>query len=150
MSGRRQARELALQLLFQADVGKASIDDVLESARAERPSEDWPFIVELCVGAAETRSELDAVIAVHLTGWTLDRIASIDRVLLRMAIYEMRSMGTPASVVINEAVELAKKYGTEDSARFVNGMLGAIHRETVAGSSSAEPSGGYESSASTP
>lgn len=147
---RRQARELALQLLFQADLGKASVDDVLESAQAERPGEEWPFIVELCAGVSETRPELDAIIAAHLTGWTLERMASIDRVLLRMAIYEMRSMGTPASVVINEAVELAKKYGTEDSARFINGILGAIHREALAGPPSAEPSGGYESPASTP
>jgi N utilization substance protein B len=145
---RRQARELALQLLFQADVGKASIDDVLESAQAERPAEDWPFIVEISAGVSETRPELDAIIAAHLTGWTIDRMASIDRVILRMAVYEMRSMGTPASVVINEAVELAKKYGTEDSARFVNGILGVIHREALAGPP-AEPSGDYESSAST-
>jgi N utilization substance protein B len=132
MSSRRRARELALQLLFQADLGKFPIDDVLESVRAERPDEEWPFIVELCAGVHEQQADLDARIAAHLSGWTLERVASIDRILIRMAIYEMEALGTPPSVVINEAVELAKKYGTEESHRFVNGVLGAIHREAVA------------------
>ncbi len=129
MTHRRRARQLALQILFQADLGKFAIEDVLEAHRAERPREDWPFITALCAGVTDHRKALDAVITKHLSNWTLDRLAAVDRNVLRMALYEMRRMDTPATVVINEAVELAKTYGGEESGRFVNGILGTIYRE---------------------
>lgn len=129
MTHRRRARQLALQILFQADVGKFSVADALAAHRAERPREDWPFISLLCMGVANRRRLLDEMIGPHLTDWSLDRLAAVDRNILRLALYEMRFMDTPARVVINEAVELAKTYGGRESGRFVNGILGSLHRE---------------------
>lgn len=131
MTHRRRARQLALQILFQADLGKFPIEDVLEAHRAERPREDWPFITALCAGVTDHRKALDRVVSAHLSNWTLDRLAAVDRNVLRLALYEMRHMDTPVTVVINEAVELAKMYGGEESGRFVNGILGAIYRESA-------------------
>jgi N utilization substance protein B len=132
MSHRRRARQLALQILFQFDLGKFAVDDVLASLREERPHEDWPFITTLAAGVAAHRQAIDALIQVHLSGWTLERLATVDRNVLRLAIHELQSMTTPPSVVISEAVELAKTYGGEDSGRFVNGVLGTIYRERAA------------------
>lgn len=131
MSHRRRARHLALQILFQADLGKFPVASVLASLRGERPREDWPFITELCAGTSDQRQVIDDLISAHLSGWTLERVATVDRNVLRLAIYELRFMATPRNVVINEAVELAKTYGGEESGRFVNGVLGAIYRETL-------------------
>ncbi len=138
MTHRRRARQLALQILFQADLGKFPIEDVLEAQRAERPREDWPFITTLCTGVVDRRAALDAQISRHLAGWTLDRLAAVDRTVLRMALYELEHLDTPPPVVINEAVELAKTFGGEESGRFVNGVLGAIHRG-AAGTDRPEP-----------
>ena len=138
MTHRRRARQLALQILFQTDLGKFPIEDVLAAQRAERPREDWPFITSMCAGVTDHRKAIDEVISKHLTDWTLDRLAAVDRNVLRMALFEMRQMDTPATVVINEAVELAKTYGGEGSGRFVNGILGTIYREfTRAGNAGA-------------
>lgn len=116
-------------MLFQHEVGRLPIAEALEAARRDAGDVEWPFVEALCLGTAGRRAELDAVIVPHLSGWTLDRLASTDRVVVRMALYEMRYLDTPPGVAINEAVELAKRYGTDDSGRFVNGILGAIHRE---------------------
>lgn len=126
---RRRSREVALQVLFQHEVGRLPIAEALEAARREAADVEWPFVEALCLGTAGRRAELDALIVPHLSGWTLDRLASIDRVVVRMALYEMRYLGTPPGVVISEAVELAKRYGTDESGRFVNGILGTIYRE---------------------
>jgi N utilization substance protein B len=126
---RRRTRDVAFQVLFQHDVGHLPVNEALDLANRHDPQVDWPFVEALCRGVAEHRAELDALIARHLIGWTLDRIASSDRVVLRLALYELRYLSTPPGAVINEAVELAKRYGTDESGRFVNGVLGAIHRE---------------------
>lgn len=126
---RRRTRDLAIQVLFQHEVGRLPIEEALAVARREDGDVDWAFVETLCRGAVEHRAEMDALIVRHLTGWTLDRLASIDRVILRAALYELMYLPTPPGAVINEAVELAKRYGTEDSGRFVNGVLGAIVRE---------------------
>lgn len=126
---RRRARDLALQVLFQHDVGRVPVEEALALAHRDDAGADWPFVEALCRGVAEHRPELDALIARHLVGWTLDRLASIDRVILRMALYEMKYLATPPGAVISEAVELAKRYGTDESGRFVNGVLAAVHRE---------------------
>ncbi len=142
MTHRRRARQLALQILFQIDLGKFSLEEVLETQRAERPREDWPFITGLCAGVADHRRALDRLIDAHArqSGWTLERLAAVDRNVLRMALYELQHMDTPPSVVINEAVDLAKTYGGAESGRFVNGVLGAIFRETAgAGNGPAGP-----------
>ncbi|MDR7417497.1 MAG: transcription antitermination factor NusB [Armatimonadota bacterium] len=128
---RRRTRDVALQVLFQHDVGRIPIHEALELVRRDDPSVDWAFVDALCRGTAAKRAEMDALITRHLSGWTLERLASVDRVILRMALYELRYFATPPGAVINEAVELAKRYGTDDSGRFVNGVLGAIVREGV-------------------
>lgn len=126
---RRRTRDVALKVLFQHDVGHVPIGEALQVVSRGDASIDWAFVDEVCRGVAARRAELDALIRPHLTGWALDRLASVDRVILRMALYELRHLATPPGVVINEAVELAKRYGTEDSGRFVNGVLGTIYRE---------------------
>ncbi len=126
---RRQARDVALQILFQHDVGRLPIDEALSAAPRNDATVEWDFVEEVCRGTVAHTPELDVLIVRHLSGWTLDRLASIDRVILRMALYELGHLATAPGVVINEAVELAKKYGTEESGGFVNGVLGAINRE---------------------
>jgi N utilization substance protein B len=126
---RRQARDTALRILFQHDVGRLPVEEAIAATPRDDGAVEWDFVEQLCRGTAAHAPDLDVLIVRHLSGWTLDRLASIDRVILRMALYELRYLGTSPGVVINEAVELAKKYGTEESGGFVNGVLGAIYRE---------------------
>ena len=120
---RREARESALVLLYEADVRGTSPAEVLAS-QVLGPS---PYTVTLIEGVAEHRDELDAVIAAVAQGWTLARMPTIDRNLLRMAAYELlHRPDVPAGVVLSEAVELAGQYSTDDSGRFVNGVLARI------------------------
>ncbi len=126
---RRRSRDVALQILFQHDVGRLPIDEALAAARRDDAGVEWAFVEEVCRGTAAHTPELDALIIRHLSGWTLDRLVNIDRVILRMALYELRYLPTPPGAVINEAVELAKRYGTDESGAFVNGVLGTIYRE---------------------
>jgi len=126
---RRRAREAALEVLFQMDLGKLSLDDALESIRGQGwPPDDWTFIVTLVRGTRERLETIDTVIRGVAEHWTLERMATVDRNILRLAVFELQSGDTPVGVVINEAVELAKRYSTEESGRFVNGMLGKIAR----------------------
>lgn len=137
MGKRRSGRELAFRLLFQCDVGGQPLKDVLEVARAESEATDevWEFAVELARGAWLAHAELDAVITRYAAGWTLERMANADRNLLRLALYEiLHRPDIPQSVSINEAVELAKRYSTAESAKFINGILGAFSRERAADS----------------
>jgi len=124
-SSRRFARELALQTLYGTEVGHRAPEEMLgETTRRIDGAEGRAFVKELVFGTLEFADESDALIAPLLEGWTLDRLPTIDRLLLRMGVYELRHRPeTPAPVVINEAVELAKKFSTEDSGRFVNGVL---------------------------
>lgn len=131
MLKRRKGRELALKTLFQIDVGGLPARYVLEVTPLEHPAEPevWDFARQLVLGVLKHLDEIDAILSGLMEGWSLDRLASVDRLLLRMALYEMMHMPeTPPAVVINEAVELAKAYSTEDSGRFVNGVLGAFLR----------------------
>lgn len=129
MTTRRQAREAALGALFQIDLGKIDVTDALDSVRAQGwPRDDWALIEGLVRGTRAHLDEIDAVIRDVAEHWTLERMATVDRNILRMATFELRHADTPVGVVINEAVELAKEYSTEESGRFVNGMLGKIVR----------------------
>ncbi|MHB8732737.1 MAG: transcription antitermination factor NusB [bacterium] len=129
MTTRHQAREAALGVLFQVDLGKARIDDALEPLRAQGwPRDDWTLIDRLVRGTRRHVEEIDALIRGVAEHWTLERMATVDRNVLRMAIFELQHTDTPVGVIINEAVELAKQYSTEESGRFVNGMLGKIVR----------------------
>ena len=134
MGKRRSGRELAFRLLFQCDVGGSSLDDVFAVARVQSDAteEVWSFAEELARGAWQGRGELDVIITKYAAGWTLERMANVDRNLLRIAIYEiLHRSDIPQSVSINEAVELAKRYSTADSAKFINGILGSFVRETL-------------------
>ena len=133
--GRSLARAQALQLLFQAEANGRSVDDVLygnEYALEEGPLDDYGR--DLALGADGTRHELDAVIAMRSPSWSVSRMPAVDRNLLRMALYEMISQDEVAiAVSIDECVELAKAYGTDDSPRFVNGLLGRVADDLEAG-----------------
>ncbi len=132
MTKRRRAREAALRVLFQMDLGKLTLDEALNTVSApDWPPDDWTLVVTLARGTRASLLEIDALIARVAEHWTLERMATVDRNILRMAIYELVSTDTPVGVVINEAVELAKRYSTEESGRFVNGMLGKIVRSGV-------------------
>lgn len=135
MGKRRSGRELAFRLLFQLDVGGGTPSEVFEVAReaSEASSEVWVFAVQLARGAWQERASIDPLIERFASGWTIDRMANADRNLLRLALYEILFRSEiPASVSINEAVELAKEYSTADSARFINGILGSVVRERAA------------------
>ena len=131
---RRFGRELALQALYGTEVGHRAADEVLsETLSRTDTSESRAFVRDLVFGTLEHATASDEIIAPRLEGWTLDRLATIDRIVLRMAIFELQQhKETPAAVVINEAVELAKKFSTEDSGRYVNGVLARILAEGVA------------------
>jgi len=136
MGKRRSGRELAFRLLFQCDVGGQPLEEVIEIARTESDATEdvWNFAVELARGAWQQRGELDPIISKYASGWTLERMANADRNLLRLALFEiLHRDDIPQSVSINEAVELAKKYSTQDSAKFINGILGSFAREPKAG-----------------
>ncbi|MBW3549003.1 MAG: transcription antitermination factor NusB [Actinobacteria bacterium] len=120
---RREARERALSLLYEAEAKDCEPGAVLQSL----PVPPDPFAVDVVAGVAEHRAELDALITGHARGWTIERMPVLDRTLLRMALYELSHRpDVPTGVVISEAVELAQRYSTDDSGRFVNGMLGKI------------------------
>ena len=134
MTMRRRAREAAFGVLFQMDLGKLSLDEALAAARGQEwPPDDWTLVVALARGTREHLAEIDALIASAAEHWTLERMATADRNILRMAIFELKTARTPVGVVINEAVELAKRYSTEESGRFVNGLLGKLVRSGLPG-----------------
>ena len=141
MSSRREARRAAIDVLYQSDVTGADPLEVLETwSDAER--EVPPFGRELVEGTAEHLPDIDLLLEEHAEDWPVARMASVDRTILRVAVEElMFREDVPDAVAINEAVEAAKELSTEDSGRFVNGILGRIARE--AGERRAErPPGG--------
>ncbi|MCC6445508.1 MAG: transcription antitermination factor NusB [Armatimonadetes bacterium] len=134
MGIRRSARELALRILFQVDVGKLPLEEVLEVTFEEEETRVEPsareFALILVRGTLQNQKEIDALLSRYATGWDLDRLANVDRTLLRIAAYEILHLPhIPPPVVIDEAVEIAKKYSTADSGRFINGVLGTLLRE---------------------
>lgn len=136
MGKRREAREYALQILYSIDIGKFNPEEVLADFWREHSVEEEVknFTTVLVKGTIENLSELDGLIRKHAKNWELDRMAIIDRNILRAASYELvYRVEIPPKVVINEAVELAKKYSGEKSSKFINGILDKvkIHRRTV-------------------
>lgn len=125
MSGRRAARRTALFLLYQWDVTGQPLASLYEG-------EIDPFARELADTVAERVEELDAKTTAASEGWPADRLGAIERNVLRIGIYELESETVPAEVAINEAVELAKRYASDEAAGLVNGILGRIARERVA------------------
>lgn len=122
---RRAARELILKLLFQRDFRSVSLAELL----AEHSLDD-PYVLEVVQGLESKKSEIDKLIAEKAEGWRLERLHSVDRNILRLAVYELcYREDVPPEVVINEAVELAKKYSGEHSPVFINGILDRIWKE---------------------
>lgn len=129
---RRKSRELAMQMLFQLEMGKHTPDQVRTTfwkARDEDDTEVRGFAEDLFRVAVAREDEITTLIENHSKHWRLDRMASVDRNVLRMAVAEMLGFsGTPAPIVINEALEIARKYSAPESINFLNGVLDAIAR----------------------
>lgn len=118
-------------MLFQLDLSGGSPAEVAEQfwAGRETPEELRPFADRLVAGVHERRREMDRWIVGSADNWRLERMAVVDRNVLRMAIFEMLSdPATPVAVVIDEAIEIAKKFGGEESGSFINGVLDSVHR----------------------
>lgn len=132
--GRTLARSQALQILFQAEMRDVSVDAVLAGDLLVSKGPLSDYAVELARGVYANRDRIDSALRAVSSNWKLDRMPGADRNLLRLAVYELRFLADDpldTAVVINEAVEVAKAYGTDESARFVNGVLGRIAREQV-------------------
>ena len=133
-AGARRGHEVALQMLYQWEVGQSDIEAVARSyseheAPGSAPTEAVRAVAEQLARATTANLKvIDPLIAEHAEHWRLSRMAVLDRLILRLAVYELLHTDTPRAVVINEAIELAKKFSTEDSAKFVNGVLDAVAR----------------------
>jgi N utilization substance protein B len=158
MAARHRSRQRALQVLYQWDMTKRPVDeairafyDTLDADKiADEPMEEQqdeqdglgdeqedgappsgrdPFMEELAKGASEMAPDIDHRIAEKSANWKLERMPVVDRNILRLGIYEMSRQDTPAAVVIDEALELARQFSGEDSVAFINGVLDAVHKE---------------------
>ena len=132
MGARTKSRKRALDVLYGADVRAESINTILaaEQARADadtKRSSSWPYARDIVIGITEHGDEIDELIETYAQDWTLARMPAIDRALLRMGVWEILfNTDVPNSVAISEAVESARLHSTDDSAGFVNGVLGRI------------------------
>lgn len=126
---RRKSREQAFALLFEKSFNDLPVMDLAEAAQDARDFIIEPFALELAQGAEEKLADVDALIDANSHKWSHNRISRVALAVLRLAIYEMKYCDeTPDSVAINEAVELAKRYGGDEDSSFVNGILGGISR----------------------
>lgn len=133
MGTRRKSRELTLQMLFQADMGKQEPDAVRTTFWAERSNVEDDvrgFAEDLFRVASERTGEIDGLIEKHAQHWRMDRMAAVDRNILREAVAEFLGYpATPRAVVINEALEIARKFSTPESVLFINGVLDSVGKE---------------------
>jgi len=142
MAARHRSRQRALQVLYQWDLRKQPVEDAIssfydtlyseEEGRQKRPERD-DFMEELAKGTSGMAPAIDNRIAEKAEHWKLERMPMVDRNILRMAIYEMSRKETPAAVVIDEALELARQFSGEESISFINGVLDAVNREDASG-----------------
>jgi len=139
MPSRRKSRQRALQILYLWDVRRQPVEEAIgayfdtlysEESRT-RPQRD-AFLDQLVKGSVEHVEELDRRISQHAEHWRIERMPTVDRNILRLAVFEMTYSDTPAPVVIDEALELARRYSNEESVQFVNGVLDAVHRDSPA------------------
>lgn len=127
---RRKSREQAFALLFEKSFNDQAVELLAEAAGEARDVEIEPFALSLAVGTEGKLADIDAHIETHSHKWNRDRISRVALAVLRLAVYEMMYEDTvPVSVAINEAVELAKRYGGDEDSAFVNGVLGGIAKE---------------------
>jgi len=133
MGTRRKSREIALQMLFQADMGKQNADHVRRTFWAEHgetSADVRGFADDLFRVATDRGSEIDTLIEKHAEHWRMERMAAVDRNLLRAAVAELLAYpDTPKAVVINEALEIARKFSSPESVHFVNGVLDSVGKE---------------------
>lgn len=138
---RHKAREQTLQMLFEWDLRRRPLDEILrdyygsllvgdEAVTKPRPDE---FARNLLEGVSGELPAIDELIAKHAENWRLERMPAVDRNVLRIAVYEMMRTDTPAPIVIDEALELARRFAGEESVHFVNGVLDAVRKELPAG-----------------
>jgi len=126
-------------MLYQADIRRASPQQILDEfwqGREPMSAEVKAFASALFTGTVQHRQEIDAVIAARADNWGLNRMAVIDRNILRLGVFELlHSEGVPPKVCINEAIELAKRFGDAESGKFINGILDAIHKNRASATS---------------
>lgn len=122
---RREARERAIELAYEAEIRGLSVAELLGTL-ALRPD---PFVVELLELAEARRTEAEELIAAKASGWSIERMPAIDRLVMRQAVAELLALDTPTGVVLSEAVDLVSRYSTDESSRFVNGVLAAVARD---------------------
>jgi N utilization substance protein B len=138
MPARHRSRQRALQVLFLWDQRKQAVDEAISAfydtlgSDEEHPRTTEPdrFMETLVRGAAERAPEIDRRIAEKSEHWRLERMPAVDRNILRLAVYEMSELKTPAPVVIDEALELARQFSSDESVSFINGVLDAVHRDS--------------------
>ena len=132
MGTRRKSRELCLQMLFQWDMAKQSPEQVRKGFWAERPEVDTEtreFANELFSIATERQEQIDALIQKHAQHWRVDRMAAVDRNVLRTGVAELTGYKTPRPVVINEALEIARRFSAPESVQFINGVLDSVGKD---------------------
>ncbi len=146
MPSRHRSRQRALQILFQLDMSRQPVEaaiaayyDTLYSEENETRPEQDDFMEDLVKGTVGSTELLDSRIKRHSEHWRLERMPAVDRNILRMAIYEMTAALSPAPVVINEALELARRFSGDESVPFINGVLDAIRREEPEQAEPADP-----------
>jgi transcription antitermination protein NusB len=133
MGTRRKSREIVLQMLFQADMGRQSAEDVRQSFWKERNSVESDvrgFAEDLFRVASERTAEIDGLIERHAEHWRMDRMAAVDRNILRAAVAELLGFReTPRAVIINEALEIARRFSSPESVQFINGVLDSVGKD---------------------
>ena len=137
MASRHQAREFALQMLYQAEVGGMPMPEVIAGFwRHEEPVPDEvrTFATRLAQGAQAARDEVDAILREGIEHWRLERLGAVDRAVLRLAVFEfLHEPETPRIVIIDEAIEVAKRFGGDESGSFINGVLDAVRKAVERG-----------------
>jgi N utilization substance protein B len=135
-TSRRRSREAALQMLYQLEIGRTTAREAIvtywpaHDADGDVPEPLRQFANALVLGTTARLAEVDAIITAHAQNWRIERMVVIDRIVLRLAIYELLAeMDTPARVVINEGIELARTYSGEEAVPFVNGVLDSVRKE---------------------
>lgn len=139
MPARHKSRQRALQVLYLWDQGKQPIDEAIAAFYATLGSDDEAlertptdsFMETLARGTSSHAQEIDRRITAKSANWRLERMPAVDRNILRLALYEMQEASTPPAVVIDEALELAREFSGDESVAFVNGVLDAVHRESI-------------------
>lgn len=133
-SSRTRQRRNALRVLFEMEMNKTTLVEVLEGRRQVGEDDPGEFSIELVKGVRMNLPALDGVLSGYSEGWGVERMPRVDRNILRMALYEIFFLeDIPAGATIDEAVELAKEFSTEDSGKFINGLLGKVNRDRESG-----------------